>query len=168
MATHPSILAWEILWAEKAQGDSPWGHKDLDTTELLSTHTHTCPVKPPLVYLPGRTHLLICDHFKFSMNLSVTRAGLSRGRSLRTHRPSQFSQGDGESPRCGQIAVDCKAGEGMEVDPQISPQGGAPKPVGPNTSQSRGSLSPPNQLLPFLGLLPAGAHQLERGAFPTK
>ena len=34
-ATHFSILAWRILY-------SPWGHKELDTTERLSL---SCPVK---------------------------------------------------------------------------------------------------------------------------
>ena len=29
MATHSSILAWEIPWTEE---NSPWGHKELDTT----------------------------------------------------------------------------------------------------------------------------------------
>ena len=33
MATHSSILAWEVPWV----GYSPWGHKELDTTEQLST-----------------------------------------------------------------------------------------------------------------------------------
>ena len=28
MATHSSILAWKIPWAEE-----PWGHKESDTTE---------------------------------------------------------------------------------------------------------------------------------------
>ena len=27
MATHSSILAWEILWRESLEGCSPWGHK---------------------------------------------------------------------------------------------------------------------------------------------
>ena len=31
MATHSSILAWKIPWTEEP--DSPWGHKELDTTE---------------------------------------------------------------------------------------------------------------------------------------
>ena len=31
MATHTSTLAWKIPWTER--GDSPWGHKELDTTE---------------------------------------------------------------------------------------------------------------------------------------
>ena len=33
MATHSSVLAWRIPWAEELAGDSPWGHKELDTTE---------------------------------------------------------------------------------------------------------------------------------------
>ena len=32
MATHSSILAWRISWAEEP---SPWGHKESDTTEQL-------------------------------------------------------------------------------------------------------------------------------------
>ena len=38
-ATHSSILAWRIPWAEEPRGlHSPWGRKELDTTEQL-THT---------------------------------------------------------------------------------------------------------------------------------
>ena len=40
MATHSSILAWEIPWTESLEGYSPWGHKELDMTDGL-THTHT-------------------------------------------------------------------------------------------------------------------------------
>ena len=32
MATHSSILAWEIPWAEEPEGLSPWGHKESYTT----------------------------------------------------------------------------------------------------------------------------------------
>ena len=32
MATHSSILAWEIPWTESLVGYNPWGHKELDTT----------------------------------------------------------------------------------------------------------------------------------------
>ena len=38
MATHSSILAWKIPWTEepgRLQGYSPWGRKELDTTERL-------------------------------------------------------------------------------------------------------------------------------------
>ena len=38
MATHSSILAWRIPWIEEPGGlYSPWGRKELDTTERLST-----------------------------------------------------------------------------------------------------------------------------------
>ena len=39
VATHSSILAWEILWTEESGG--PWGHKELDMTERTCAHTHT-------------------------------------------------------------------------------------------------------------------------------
>ena len=32
MATHSSILAWRISWAEEA---GPWGHKESDTQHML-------------------------------------------------------------------------------------------------------------------------------------
>ena len=33
MATHSSILAWKIPWTEEPVGYSPWGCKELDTTQ---------------------------------------------------------------------------------------------------------------------------------------
>ena len=39
MATHPSVLAWEIPWAKEPGGLQPRGHKVLDTTEWLNTTT---------------------------------------------------------------------------------------------------------------------------------
>ena len=42
MATCSSVLAWKISWTEEpGAGYSPWGRKESDTTEWLSTHTHT-------------------------------------------------------------------------------------------------------------------------------
>ena len=41
MATHSSTLAWRIPWREEPVGYSPWGHKELDTTERLHFHFHT-------------------------------------------------------------------------------------------------------------------------------
>jgi len=38
MATHSSTLAWRIPWREEPVGYSPWGHKELDTTEQLHFH----------------------------------------------------------------------------------------------------------------------------------
>ena len=37
MATHSSILAWEIPWTEESGGPQSMGCKELDTTE----HAHT-------------------------------------------------------------------------------------------------------------------------------
>ena len=37
MATHSSILAWRIPWTEEPGSYSPWGHKESDMTEQLST-----------------------------------------------------------------------------------------------------------------------------------
>ena len=37
MATHSSILAWVIPGTEEPGGLQPCGHKELDTTEQLST-----------------------------------------------------------------------------------------------------------------------------------
>ena len=34
MATHSSILAWKIQWMGNLVGYSPWGRKELDTTEV--------------------------------------------------------------------------------------------------------------------------------------
>ena len=36
-ATHSSILAWRIPRTEEPDGYSPWGHKELDTTECTFT-----------------------------------------------------------------------------------------------------------------------------------
>ena len=33
MATLSCILAWRIPWTEEPGGYSPWGHRELDTTQ---------------------------------------------------------------------------------------------------------------------------------------
>ena len=40
MATHSSILAWKIPWAEDLKGYSPWGSKEWDTVESTHTYRH--------------------------------------------------------------------------------------------------------------------------------
>ena len=40
MATHSSILAWKIPCKRSTAGYSPWGCKELDTTEPLHFFTH--------------------------------------------------------------------------------------------------------------------------------
>ena len=39
MATHSSILAWEIPWQRTLEGYSPRGCKESDTTEHKGTQT---------------------------------------------------------------------------------------------------------------------------------
>ena len=41
MAILSSILAWRIPWTEELTGNSPWGRKESDTTERLSTAQYT-------------------------------------------------------------------------------------------------------------------------------
>ena len=41
MVTHFSILNWKIPRTEELAGCSPWGHKELDMTEQVSTSTTT-------------------------------------------------------------------------------------------------------------------------------
>ena len=41
MATHSSILAWQIPWAEEPGGLQSTGSQESDTTERL--HTHSWP-----------------------------------------------------------------------------------------------------------------------------
>ena len=62
MATHSSTLAWRIPWREEPGRTlsvtqawtllvdySPWGHKELDTTERLHLLTYGCP-EPPFTF----------------------------------------------------------------------------------------------------------------------
>ena len=42
MATHTTILAWEIPWAEEPGGYSPWSHRESDTTEHICYYTAHC------------------------------------------------------------------------------------------------------------------------------
>jgi len=41
MATHSSIRAWRIPWTEETGRLQSVGSQESDTTERLSTHTHT-------------------------------------------------------------------------------------------------------------------------------
>ena len=41
MATHSSILARESQGRRSLAGYSPWGHRELDMTELTLAYTHT-------------------------------------------------------------------------------------------------------------------------------
>ena len=39
-ATYSSILAWEIPWTRSLSSYSPWGRKEMDTTERLTLSLH--------------------------------------------------------------------------------------------------------------------------------
>ena len=44
MATYSSIPAWKIPWTEEPGGLSPWGRKELDTTEHISVFSVSTPI----------------------------------------------------------------------------------------------------------------------------
>ena len=77
MATHSGILAWEIAWQRSLVGSSPWGPKELDTTEHTpastvdseccvsfrctgkwASYTHTYISSFRLFFLPGYYKIL--------------------------------------------------------------------------------------------------------------
>ena len=41
MATHSSVLAWEIPWTEELVGYSPWGHTESDMNERRTLSLHS-------------------------------------------------------------------------------------------------------------------------------
>ena len=55
VATHSSILAWRIPHGQRSLADySPWGHKEWDTTEKLSTaHNTRNPERKEYAYTYG-------------------------------------------------------------------------------------------------------------------
>ena len=55
MATLSSVLAWEMLWTvglPQSMAYSPWGHKELDTTQLLTNHKRSSKGERFLCHLP--------------------------------------------------------------------------------------------------------------------
>ena len=44
MATHPSILNWEIPWTEEPAGYSPWGHRRVGS-DLETKQQQTCGIE---------------------------------------------------------------------------------------------------------------------------
>ena len=52
IAPHSSTRAWKISWAEEPDaGYSPWGHKESDMTERLSTHTQIMDIRAKTIRL---------------------------------------------------------------------------------------------------------------------
>ena len=66
MAIHSSILPWRIPWTEEPGEYRPWGLRESDTTERLSTahstcslHMHLCVLNIQVCLMPY-TH--VCTH----------------------------------------------------------------------------------------------------------
>ena len=60
MATHSSILAWEILLLHRQRslvGYSPWGHKELDITWRLNFYCFKVTVFAIKCYYPSKRHV---------------------------------------------------------------------------------------------------------------
>ena len=53
MATHSSIHAWRIPRQRGLGRYGPWGHKESDMTEQLSTHTHVAKPANVLRFCDG-------------------------------------------------------------------------------------------------------------------
>ena len=47
----PVFLSGKSDGQRSLAGYNPWGHKELDTTERLSTHTHTHTMRPDAIIL---------------------------------------------------------------------------------------------------------------------
>ena len=66
MATHSSFLAWKIPTDSGVlESHSPWGHKESDMTECLSTISH-CLYKSHFLY--PFTHHIGCFHVLVVVN----------------------------------------------------------------------------------------------------
>ena len=88
MATHSRILPWEISWTEEPRGLQSRGHKELDTTEQLSTHvehTHVYEAHKPQSYLwvsyPVSSALTLCFQGRGVWLTNAQISGFSRSRS---------------------------------------------------------------------------------------
>ena len=55
MATHSSVLSWRIPGTGSLVGYSPWGRRESDVTERLSTYMHISHIYVPFLYT--RTYL---------------------------------------------------------------------------------------------------------------
>ena len=53
MATHSSILAWEVPWTEEPGGLQSGGHRKSDRAEYTCTHTCKSHEKTSLIFLAG-------------------------------------------------------------------------------------------------------------------
>ena len=80
MATHSSVLAWEIPWTEEPGGYNPWGCRESDTTERLHfiiTADGDCSHEIKRHLLLGRKTMTNLDSILKSRDISLpTKVGL--------------------------------------------------------------------------------------------
>ena len=63
MATHSSVLSWRIRGQRSLVDYSPWGRRESDVTERLSTYTHISHIYVPFLY----THTYLKSGFGFQL-----------------------------------------------------------------------------------------------------
>ena len=73
MATHSSILAWEIPWTEEPDGLQSWDHKESNMTDLLSTCTSlwTCALNTQNSLEETKIKIHVNRSSSFSLYLSI-------------------------------------------------------------------------------------------------
>ena len=71
IAIHSSILVWKILWTEEPGVPSPWGHKELETTERLNLHHHIGLTELSSKTRNIYTHIHICICSLRSLSLFI-------------------------------------------------------------------------------------------------
>ena len=67
MATHSSVLAWEILWTEEPDGLQFMGSKELGTIERLNNDNSIYPSPSPGDPPPSTSCLYESDYSKYSI-----------------------------------------------------------------------------------------------------
>ena len=100
MATHSSILAWEILWTEEPGGYSSWGHRESNATEQLNnnnypkywekamaTHSSTLAWKIPWTEEPGKGQSMRSLGVRHDWGISLSLSCIGEGNG----NPLQYS-----------------------------------------------------------------------------
>ena len=59
-AIHSRVLAWNIPWTEELGGTSPWGRKELDTSEQLTVSASPSPPFHLMHPLSATSHGRLC------------------------------------------------------------------------------------------------------------
>ena len=67
MATHSSVLSWRIRGQRSVVDYSPWGRRESDVTERLSTYIHISHIYVPFLYTHTYTHTYLKSGFGFQL-----------------------------------------------------------------------------------------------------